>query len=146
KPGDRVKTDRRDALRLAQLYRAGELTPIYVPTDEDEILRDLVRAREDAKEDGLRAKHRLSKFLLRRDIHPPKGVKTRTVAYREWLNTLTFESSTLNIVFQEYRQHLVEIEQRIQRLEKEIQIQAEEGFHAPMIQAIQTLQIGRAHV
>src|SRR5690625_4836221 len=90
KPGDRVKTDRRDAIRLAQLYRAGELTPIYVPTEEDEILRDLVRAREDAKEDELRAKHRLSKFLLRRDVHPPKGVNTGTVAYREWLNALSF--------------------------------------------------------
>lgn len=140
KPGDRVKTDRRDALRLAQLYRAGELTSVYVPTEEDEILRDLVRAREDAKEDALRAKHRLSKFLLRRDVHPPKGVKTRTAAYNKWLNALTFESSTLNIVFQEYRQHLMEIEQRIQRLEKEIEIQAEEGYHAPLIQALQTLR------
>lgn len=140
KPGDRVKTDRRDALRLAQLYRAGELTPVYVPTEEDEILRDLVRAREDAKEDRLRAKHRLSKFLLRRDVHPPKGVNTRTTAHREWLNALTFESSTLSIVFQEYRHHLVEIEQRIQRLEKEIDRQAEEGYHAPLIKALQTLR------
>lgn len=140
KPGDRVKTDRRDAIRLAQLYRAGELTPIYVPTEEDEMLRDLVRAREDAKEDELRAKHRLSKFLLRRDVQPPKGVKTRTYAHREWLNALTFPSSMLNTVFQEYLQHLVEIEQRIQRLEKEIKIQAEEGYHAPLIQAFQTLR------
>lgn len=140
KPGERVKTDRRDAIRLAQLYRAGELTPIYVPTEEDEMLRDLVRAREDAKEDELRAKHRMSKFLLRRDKNPPKGVKTRTVAYREWLDALTFESPMLNMVFREYRQHLVEIEQRIQRLEKEIERQAEEGYHAPLIQAIKTLR------
>ncbi|MEW9672719.1 transposase [Ammoniphilus sp. 3BR4] len=55
KPGERVKTDRRDSMRLAQLFRAGELTSIYVPTKEDEALRDLVRAREDAKEDQLRA-------------------------------------------------------------------------------------------
>lgn len=140
KPGDRVKTDRRDALRLAQLHRAGELTPIYVPTEDDEILRDLVRAREAAKEDELRAKHRLSKFLLRRDVHPPKGIKTRTVAYREWRDALSFDSSTLNIVFQEYRQHLVEIEQRVQRLENEIEKQAEEGYHSPMIQALKTLR------
>ncbi|MGJ7923314.1 IS110 family transposase, partial [Neobacillus sp. LXY-4] len=58
KPGDRVKTDKRDAIRLAQLFRAGELTSVYVPTEEDEALRDLVRARECAKEDELRAKHR----------------------------------------------------------------------------------------
>ena len=58
KPGDRVKTDRRDARKLAQLLRAGELTPVWTPAEEDEALRDLVRAREDAKEDLLRAKHR----------------------------------------------------------------------------------------
>lgn len=140
KPGERVKTDRRDAIRLAQLYRAGELTSVYVPTKEDEILRDLVRAREDAKEDLLRAKHRLSKFLLRHDIRPPNGVKPRTVAYREWLDALTFESTTLNVVFQEYRQQLVELEQRVRRFEKEIEREAEEGYHAPLIQAIKTLR------
>ena len=63
---------------LAQLYRAGELTSIYVPTPEDEALRDLVRCREDAKEDELRAKHRLSKFLLRNNIQPPSGVNKWT--------------------------------------------------------------------
>ena len=64
KPGQRVKTDKRDALRLSQLHRAGELTPsIYIPTEDDEALRDLVRAREDATEDLLRAKHRLIKYL-----------------------------------------------------------------------------------
>jgi transposase len=76
KPGERIKTDRRDSIKLAKLFRAGELTPVYVPTEDDEALRDLVRAREDAKEDELRAKHQLSKFLLRNDIHPPfKGKK-----------------------------------------------------------------------
>jgi len=65
RPGDRVKTDRRDAEKLARLYRAGELTEIRVPTREEESVRDLVRVREDALEDRLRARHRLSKFLLR---------------------------------------------------------------------------------
>lgn len=141
KPGNRVKTDRKDALLLARSYRSNDLTPIYVPMEEDEILRDLVRTREDSKEDLLRAKQRLTKFLLRRDIHPPKTIKKKwTYAYREWLDALSFESSTLNIVFQEYLQQLVEIEQRMKRLEKEIQTQAEEGFHAPMIQALQVLR------
>ena len=140
KPGDRVKTDRRDAIRLAHLYRAGELTSVHVPTEEDEALRDLVRAREDAKEDVLRAKHRLTKFLLRHDIHPPKGVNRWTYAYREWIKGLSFDYSMQNVVLEEYRQHLVEIEQRIQRLEKEIQSQAEQGYHAPMIQALQVLR------
>lgn len=140
KPGHRVKTDRRDAIRLAQLYRAGELTSIHVPTKEDEALRDLVRAREDTKEDELRAKHRLTKFLLRYDIHPPKGVNKWTYAYREWLDSLSFESSMQKTVFQEYRQHLVEMEQRIQRLEKEIENHAEEGYHASIIQALRVLR------
>lgn len=138
--GDRVKTDRRDSLRLAQLHRAGELTSVHVPTEEDEALRDLVRAREDAKEDELRAKHRLTKFLLRHEIHPPVGVNRWTCAYREWLEKLSFKFPTSSAVFEEYRQHLVEIEQRITRLEKEIQAQAVEGYHAPLIQALQVLR------
>lgn len=140
KPGERIKTDRRDAVRLAQLFRAGELTSIYVPTEDDEALRDLVRAREDAKEDELRAKHRLTKFLLRHNIKPPTGVRKWTLKYREWLNKLKFTRSTSRIVFQEYYYQLQEIEQRIKRLEKEIDIQSTEGLHAPVIQALQSLR------
>lgn len=139
--GDRVKTDRRDAIRLASLFRSGELTSVHVPSEEDEILRDLVRARKDAKEDLLRAKHRLTKLLLRRDINPPKSIKKPwTALYRKWLDSLSFESPTLNLVYQEYYQQVTELEQRIIRLEKEIHTQAEEGFHAPMIQALQVLR------
>ena len=65
KAGDRVKTDRRDALKLARSYRAGDLTPVWVPDAAHEALRDVVRAREAAKKDQLRARHRLGKFLLR---------------------------------------------------------------------------------
>ena len=65
KPGDRVKTDRRDASKLARLLRSGELTPTWIPDEQHEALRDLVRAREDAIEDQLRARNRLTKFLLR---------------------------------------------------------------------------------
>jgi transposase len=140
KPGERIKTDRRDSIRLAQLFRAGELTSVYVPTEDDEALRDLVRAREDAKEDELRAKHQLTKFLLRHEINPPSGVKKWTYNYREWLNTLKFDRSASRIVFQEYLHHLQEIEQRVKRLEEEINMQATEGIHAPMIQALQTLR------
>ncbi|MGR9048261.1 IS110 family transposase [Halobacillus faecis] len=140
RPGERIKTDRRDSIRLAQLYRAGELTSIYVPTHEDEALRDLVRAREDAKEDELRAKHRLTKFLLRHSIQPPSGVNAWTKKYREWLNALKLENSLLRCVFQEYYHHLQEIEQRIKRFEEEIHIQAAEGIHAPTIQALQSLR------
>ncbi|WP_249413959.1 IS110 family transposase [Alteribacter keqinensis] len=140
RPGERIKTNRRNSIRLAQLYRAGELTPIYIPNSDDEALRDLVRAREDAKEDELRAKHRLSKFLLRNDIKPPKGVTKWTKKYRDWLDKLTLERSSLRVVFQEYYHQIKELEQRILRYEEEVKVQASEGVHAPMIQSLQALR------
>lgn len=140
KPGSRVKTDKRDSLNLATLYRAGELTPIYVPTEDDEALRDLVRAREDVKEDELRAKHRLTKFLLRNEIRPPEGTKKWTVKYWDWLDKLKFERATSRLAYQEYLQQLKEFQQRLKILEKEIEKQAKEGVHAPMIQTLMTLR------
>ena len=78
KAGDRVKTDRRDATKLARSYRSGDLTAVWVPDEEHEALRDLVRAREAAKQDQLRARHRLSKFLLRHGRRAPEGIKMWT--------------------------------------------------------------------
>src|SRR5207253_9776889 len=76
RPGDRrIKTDTRDALALARLLRNGDLTAVWVPDPEHEALRDLVRARYDAKDDLRRARHRLAKFLLRQGICSPPGVK-----------------------------------------------------------------------
>ena len=86
KAGDRVKTDRRDAEKLARCYRAGELTPVWVPDAEHEALRDLVRAREAAKKDQLRARHRLGKFLLRHGKRPTDAGKAWTKKYLEWIN------------------------------------------------------------
>src|SRR5690625_1995480 len=126
KPVERIKTDKRDAVRLAQLFRAGELTSIYVPTKDYEALHYLVRSREDAKEDELTAKHRLTKFLLRHNIYPPEGVRKWTSKYREWLSTLKFERSSSRIVFQEYFHQLQEIEQRVKRYEEEIKSRSEE--------------------
>jgi len=80
KPGDRVKTDRCDAERLARSYRSGDLTAVWVPDAGSEALRDLVRAREAAKQDQLRARHRLSKFLLRSGQRPALGIKAWTQA------------------------------------------------------------------
>ncbi len=140
KPGDRVKTDRRDARKLAQLLRAGELTPVWTPAEDDEALRDLVRAREDAKEDLLRARHRLSKFLLRHEIRPTQGVKNWSSAHRRWLDGLKFENSASRVTFQEYLHAIDEIAGRIDRFEKEIHEQAVESHHAPVIQALQTLR------
>lgn len=140
RPGERVKTDRRDALRLAQLLRAGELTSVYVPTEEDEALRDLVRAREDAKEDQLRARHRLTKFLMRNNITSPENVRNWSAAHRKWLNRLEWSNAALRVVFQEYLHHLNEIEQRLQRIEQEMHHQALYSPKAPIIQGLQSLR------
>lgn len=91
KAGDRVKTDRRDAEKLARLYRAGELTPVWVPTAEREALRDLVRAREAAKKDERRARNRVQKFLLRRGITKPGKMREGSEGYRKWLAGVDFE-------------------------------------------------------
>jgi len=83
KAGDRVKTDRRDAQRLASSFRAGELTPVWVPDAAHEALRDLVRAREAAKQDQLRARHRLGKYLLRHGKRPPQQMRAWGKNYLE---------------------------------------------------------------
>src|SRR5881392_2418305 len=87
KSGERVKTDRRDALKLARNYRAGELTAVWVPDAAHEALRDLVRAREAAKKDQLRARHRLGKFLLRHGRRPPTGIRAWTQAHLTWVKS-----------------------------------------------------------
>ena len=80
-----MKTNRRDAEKLARSYRSGDLTPVWVPDGDHEALRDLVRLREAAKSDQLRARHRLSKFLLRQGRRPPQGIRRWTQKYREWI-------------------------------------------------------------
>src|SRR5664279_3629549 len=90
KPGDRVKTDRRDALKLARSHRSGDLTAVWVPDEDSEALRDLVRAREAAKRDQLRAQHRLSKVPLRTGRRPPLGVKAWTERNPSWLSQVRY--------------------------------------------------------
>jgi transposase len=138
--GDRVKTDRRDALRLAQLLRAAELTPVWIPDEDHEELRDLIRSRHDAKEDFQRARQRLVHFLLRHDLRPPQGVRNWSVKHREWLDTLKFEKSSLRIVFQEYLHAIDEIADRMKKIVAEIHEQAIHSEHAPVIQALQTMR------
>src|SRR5213594_4973372 len=89
--GDRVKTDRRDAMKLARSYRSGDLTAVWVPDAGHEALRDLVRAREAAKKDELRAKHRLSKYLLRYGQHAPQGCRAWTLAWWRWVRALQLD-------------------------------------------------------
>jgi transposase len=100
KAGDRVQTDRRDAIQLARLMRSGDLSPVYVPTVEDEAIRDLTRAREEARRDRKSAKFRLKAFWLRQDIRST-GRATWGPAHLRWLSDVGCATPAQQIVFQE---------------------------------------------
>jgi transposase len=120
KAGDRVKTDRRDAEKLARCYRAGELTAVWVPDAAQEALRDLVRAREAAKKDQLKARHRLGKFLLRHGKRP-EGMKAWTKQHLEWIGThVKFDQPALEATLQDYLDEVKHVAERIVKLEKAI--------------------------
>jgi len=126
KAGDRVKTDRRDAERLARCYRAGDLTAVWVPDAAHEALRDLVRAREAAKTDQLRARHRLSKFLLRHGRRAAEGVQAWTGKYWDWVKSrVHFEQPAQTATFIDYVHEVEHAAARIQRLEQAIDVAVE---------------------
>jgi transposase len=102
RPGDRIKTDRRDARKLAGLFRAGELTSVRVPTPAEEAVRDLLRARQDEREDILRARHRLSKFLLRHG-RVFGGGKAWTLRHDAWLRSQRFDEAAAQRTLGHYR-------------------------------------------
>jgi transposase len=120
KAGDRVKTDRRDAERLARSYRSGDLTAVWVPDEGSEALRDLVRAREAAKQDQLRARHRLSKFLLRSGQRPAAGMKAWTLGYMEWVRQLRFKQVAQESTRLDYVHEVEHMAERVKRLEQAI--------------------------
>ncbi len=120
KAGDRIKTDRRDAVKLARCFRAGDLTPVWVPDQAHEALRDLVRAREAAKYDQHRARQRLSKFLLRTAKKPPTGCSTWSVKYVEWIRTLRYEHVAQEATKVDYLAEVDHASERIRRLEHAI--------------------------
>lgn len=138
--GDRVKTDRGDALLLARLLRSGDLTQVWVPDEEHEALRDLVRARADAKADQLRARHRLSKFLLRKGFSPLPGTKAWSLKHREWLRQLSFEHAADTVVFRDYCQQVEAAGERVRRLEAELRHCAENSSQIALIAALQSLR------
>jgi transposase len=144
KAGDRVKTDRRDALKLARSYRAGDLTPVWVPDAAHEALRDLVRAREDARQDQLRARHRLGKFLLRHGCRPPEDVKRNwTHKHMDWIKRqVNFAEPALQATFLDYVHEVEHAADRIQRLEKSIEdaVAAAPAEIQEVIQALQALR------
>jgi len=120
KAGDRVKTDRRDALKLARSHRAGDLTAVWVPDAHSEALRDLVRGREAAKQDQLRARHRLSKFLLRTGQRAAAGVKAWTELYMAWVRQLRYEQAAQEATRLDYLHEVEHMGARVKRLEEAI--------------------------
>lgn len=118
RPGDRVKTDKRDARRLAGLHAAGLLTEIFILASEHEALRDLVRAREDARLDRMRARHRLGKFCLRHERAMPTTCWGPT--RRAWLGRQAFELPGQQQAFDDYLFAVDQVDRRIEGLETEL--------------------------
>jgi transposase len=136
KAGDRVKTDRRDAVQLARLMRSGDLTPVYVPTVDDEASRDLCRAREDAIVDLKAATFRLKAFLLRHDIRST-GQATWSPAHLRWLSEVVCPTPAQQMVFQAYVRAVTEHTERLQRLEQERQDHVKSWRLNPVVEALQ---------
>jgi transposase len=139
KPGDRIKTDRRDALALAHFARAGDLTPVAIPQEPDEAIRDLSRAREDAVRARLKARQQLKAMLLR---HAQRytGKSSWTAAHERFLATVRFAHPAQNIAFVEYRAAVSEAHERVERLTVALRAQVAEWRLQPLVGALMTLR------
>jgi transposase len=133
--GDRIKTDRRDAHNLARLFRAGELTSIYIPTSEDEAIRDLLRCRVDIRRIEHKTRQQLLTFLLRQGLHYP-GKKNWTKGHMNWLADLKLAHRAQQIVLQEYIDAANECARRIQRITEQIQGLVAQWSRAPFVQGL----------
>jgi transposase len=138
RPGDRIKTDPRDARKLAQLHAGRLLEAIHVPTPELEAARDLIRAREDARIERMRARHRLSKLLLRNDRRLPTSCWGLT--RRRWLSSQTFEQPARQAAFDDYLHALDLLDARIGTLEREIDKLAAEPAFASLVGRLRCLR------
>jgi transposase len=136
KPGERIKTDRRDARKLAEYLEGGHLTEVRPPTPAEEAARDLCRAREDAKQDRMRCRHRLAKFLLRRGRSYPAGRKAWSLAHRAWLKQQSFEDLSEQAVFDDYRLAVEQVDARIAALDRQIERQAQEPAYRAGVGAL----------
>ena len=139
KSGDRVKTDRRDAVMLAKLHRAGELTAVWVPDAAHEAMRDLVRARATAMKVLGKARQHLQGFLLRHGCVYP-GKKGWTKAYRRWLTTVRFQHPAPQIVFQDYVDAVADAEARVEKLTGQIAVLLPSWTLAPVVEAVQAMR------
>lgn len=139
RPGDRIKTDGRDSLRLAELARAGELRAVWVPDPADEAIRDLARAREDAVNSRTQARHQLKGFLLRHDVRYPGKTSWCKTFYR-WLGTLNFVLPGAQTAFTEYWQAVTTADERVARLTGALAGSIEGWRFEPVVKALQALR------
>jgi len=140
KAGERIKTDRRDALKLSRLLRAGELTAVWVPDAEQEAMRDLTRARDDMKSQERKARQQLNAFVLRQGQHWPSGKTRWTQAHFNWLESIRFEQPWLQIVLQEYIDAVKAATQRVDGLTDQL-LRALPGWSmAPVVEALVALR------
>jgi transposase len=140
RPGERVKTNRRDAVTLARLHRAGELTGVWVPDTKHEAIRDLVRAREAAGDDHRRKRQQLLSFLLRHGRLYTGGRDHWTQMHRRWLAHQSFEHPAQQIVFQEGVDAIADAEQRLRRIEKQLAGIVPSWSMAPVVAAYQAMR------
>ncbi len=139
KAGQRMKTDRRDALSLSGLYRAGELTPVWIPDRAQESIRDLTRTREDMKENELRARQQLGAFLLRhRRIY--SGKSRWTQAHFRWLEQQVFSEPAQQLVLQEYIDQVSAMSRRVAALEQAMRQALEHWHWKPVVQGLMALR------
>jgi transposase len=139
KSGERVKNDRRDAKKLATLHRAGELTAVYVPNQEDEALRDLVRTRTDIQIALRKVKQQINAFLLRHGINYP-GKSKWCKAHLSWLTTIKMPHPAQQIAFTEYLDALANSEARVMRINKQIEAFCHTWHLHPVVEALQALR------
>jgi transposase len=142
KPGDRVKTNRLDAMKLAQCHRSGDLTEVWVPDREWEALRDLVRARQVAKQDQMRARNRVSKMLLRQGKRPGEKMGAWTQKYMKWLAGISFPFAAQQVAFRDYEAEVQHAAERLKRLDEAID-EAVKKAPAEMREVIEALQAMR---
>jgi transposase len=138
RPGDRIKTDRRDSINLAKLHRAGELTPVWVPDQAHEAIRDLVRARLAAVRTLRTARQQLSGFLLRHDHHYNRPAWT--LMHRRWLASLRFDQALHHIVLEDCLAAVEAATERRDRLEAHIVAALPDWSLAPVVRALQALR------
>jgi transposase len=140
RPGDRVKTNRRDALNLAKLLRAGELTAVWVPDRHHEAMRDLTRARETTMMDLRSKRQQVSAFLLRQGLHYSEGKKTWTKTHMNWLASQKLEYAEQRLVFEEMMLAVRQAQERLERLEQAIRVAVPDWSLAEVVTALMAMR------